>query len=136
MHITRRQILSVATAIATTLAAGAAQAATRMEFFFPVPVEGQLAKEMTNMVKRFNESQKDIEVVAVYTGSYDDTKVKMQAAIAAGKPPGVVLTSANFVLEYQLNDQIAPLDSLLAAEGTTPAKFLEDFWPALHANAT
>ncbi|MEJ0070279.1 MAG: hypothetical protein WDO24_17950 [Pseudomonadota bacterium] len=60
----------------------------RIEFFFPVPVEGQLAKEMTNLVKRFNASQSDIEAVPVYTGSYDDTNIKMQAAIAAGRPPG------------------------------------------------
>ena len=113
-----------------------ALAATRIEFFFPTPVEGQLAKEMTNMVKRFNASQSDVEVVAVYTGSYDETKTKMQAAIAAGKPPGVVLTSANFVLEYKINDLIAPLEPLLEAEGTTGTKFLADFWPALHANAT
>ncbi len=43
---------------------------------------------MTNLVKRFNASQSDIEAVPVYTGSYDDTNIKMQAAIAAGRPPG------------------------------------------------
>jgi len=126
----------LAGALAIGSLAGPALAATRIEFFFPTPVEGQLAKEMTNMVKRFNASQSDVEVVAVYTGSYDETKTKMQAAIAAGRPPGVVLTSANFVLEYKLNDLIAPLEPLLGAENTTGAKFLEDFWPALHANAT
>ncbi len=113
-----------------------ADAGTRIEFFFPTPVEGQLAKEMTNLVKRFNAAQSDVEAVAVYTGSYDETKTKMQAAIAAGRPPGVVLTSANFVLEYKLNDLIVPLEPLLKADGTDSAKFLADFWPALHANAT
>src|SRR5277367_4031175 len=92
--------VAVGVAWAGCAGTGAAAAATRIEFFFPVPVEGQLAKEMTNMVKRFNAAQPDIEAIAVYTGSYDDTKIKMQAAIAAGKPPGVVLTSANFVLEF------------------------------------
>jgi sn-glycerol 3-phosphate transport system substrate-binding protein len=136
MRVDRRILATVAVAAGLGWSFDAAAAPTRIEFFFPVPVEGQLAKEMTNMVKRFNTAQSEVEAVAVYTGSYDDTKIKMQAAIAAGRPPGVVLTSANFVLEYKLNDQIAPLEPLLAADGTDRVKFLEDFWPALHANAT
>jgi sn-glycerol 3-phosphate transport system substrate-binding protein len=136
MRFDKKILGGVALAAALAWSSGAAWAATRIEFFFPTPVEGQLAKEMTNMVKRFNAAQSDVEVIAVYTGSYDETKTKMQAAIAAGKPPGVVLTSANFVLEYKLNDLIAPLEPLLTAEGTSGSKFLEDFWPALHANAT
>jgi len=134
MEFAKRTAVIVGLALAWF--AGPALAATKIEFFFPTPVEGQLAKEMTNMVKRFNAAQSDVEVVAVYTGSYDETKTKMQAAIAAGRPPGVVLTSANFVLEYKLNDLILPLEPQLQAEGTDRTRFLADFWPALHANAT
>jgi sn-glycerol 3-phosphate transport system substrate-binding protein len=136
MHFVKRITTLLAVALGVGWVAAPALAATRIEFFFPTPVEGQLAKEMTNLVKRFNAGQSDVEVIAVYTGSYDETKTKMQAAIAAGRPPGVVLTSANFVLEYKLNDLIAPLEPLLAAEGTSKDKFLADFWPALHTNAT
>jgi sn-glycerol 3-phosphate transport system substrate-binding protein len=68
-------------------------AQTRIEFFFPVPVEGKLAREMTRLVKLYNEGQKEVEVTAVYTGGYDDTKLKAQAAAKAGKPPSVVLMS-------------------------------------------
>jgi sn-glycerol 3-phosphate transport system substrate-binding protein len=121
---------------AAALFSGAALAATKIEYFFPVAVDGKLAKEMTEMVKRFNAQQSDVDVVAVYTGSYDETKIKAQAALQAGRPPAVALVSANFVLEFKLNDQIVPLDPLLAADGTTKDKFLEDFWPALRPNAT
>jgi len=131
-----RKILATAMVAACVGWSLDAAAATRIEFFFPVPVEGKLAKEMTDMVKRFNGAQSDVEVVAVYTGSYDDTKIKTLAAIAAGRPPGAALMSANFVLELKLNDQIAPLEPLLKTDGTNSAKFLEDFWPVLHTNAT
>ena len=50
-----------------------AAAQTKIDFFFPVPVEGKLAREMTRLVKSYNDSQKDVEVTAVYTGGYDDT---------------------------------------------------------------
>src|SRR5262245_66473417 len=98
--------LSTLSAVAVALVAGTAPitagAQTKIDFFFPVPVDGKLAKEMTRLVKVYNDSQKDIAVTAVYTGSYDETKLKAQAAANAGKPPGLVLMSANFVLDLKL----------------------------------
>jgi len=52
MTTTRRTVLA-ATAFAATLALSPAfaQAPTEIELFFPVPVDGQLARDMTTMVK-------------------------------------------------------------------------------------
>lgn len=112
-----------------------AAAQTKIDFFFPVPVEGKLAREMTRLVKSYNESQKEVEVTAVYTGGYDDTKLKAQAAAKAGKPPAVVLMSANFNVDLKLSGDIQSLEPMLKADGATRDAFLADFWPALHANA-
>ncbi|HEY6979711.1 ABC transporter substrate-binding protein [Reyranella sp.] len=129
--------LSFAAAVALAVIAPAlADAQTRIDFFFPVPVDGKLAKEMTRLVKVYNESQKDVSVTAVYTGSYDETKLKAQAAASAGKPPAVVLMSANFVLDLKLSGDLISLEPMLKADGATREAFLADFWPALHANAT
>jgi sn-glycerol 3-phosphate transport system substrate-binding protein len=122
-------------AAAVALAPALASAQTRIDFFFPVPVDGKLAREMTRLVKVYNDSQKEVAVTAAYTGSYDDTKLKAQAAANAGKPPAVVLMSANFVLDLKLAGDIVSLEPMLKSEGTTRGKFLEDFWPAVHANA-
>ena len=113
----------------------AVSAQTKIEFFFPVPVEGKLAREMTRLVKLYNESQKEVEVTAVYTGGYDDTKLKAQAAAKAGKPPAVVLMSANFNVDLKLSGDIMSLEPMLKADQTTREAYLQDFWPALHANA-
>ncbi|WP_341703294.1 ABC transporter substrate-binding protein [Ferrovibrio sp.] len=131
------RVITAATAVAA-LSAGlsSAQAATSIQLFFPVPVQGKLANEMQNVVKRFNDAHKDIEVTPVYTGSYDDTNLKTRAAIKAGKPPAVVIMSANFILEYVINGEVQPFDDLARADGQTPAQFMDNFWPALHANAT
>ncbi|MBS0223905.1 MAG: ABC transporter substrate-binding protein [Proteobacteria bacterium] len=131
-----RWIPSLAAAALAVLAPALADAQTKIDFFFPVPVDGKLAKEMTRLVKVYNESQKDVAVTAVYTGSYDETKLKAQAAANAGKPPAVVLMSANFVLDLKLSGDLVSLEPMLKADGTTREKFLSDFWPALHANAT
>jgi sn-glycerol 3-phosphate transport system substrate-binding protein len=124
-------------ALALTFATAAlpAWAQTRIEFFFPVPVEGKLAREMTRLVKLYNEGQKEVEVTAVYTGGYDDTKLKAQAAAKAGKPPSVVLMSANFNVDLKLSGDIISLEPMLKADETTRDDYLKDFWPALHANA-
>jgi len=124
-------------ALALTFATAAlpAWAQTKIEFFFPVPVEGKLAREMTRLVKLYNESQKEVEVTAVYTGGYDDTKLKAQAAAKAGKPPSVVLMSANFNVDLKLSGDIISLEPMLKADETTRDDYLKDFWPALHANA-
>jgi sn-glycerol 3-phosphate transport system substrate-binding protein len=112
-----------------------AMAATKIDFFFPVPVDGALAKEMQNLVARFNKENPDIEVTAAYTGTYDDTDVKTRAAIKAGKPPAIVLMSANFITQYHIDDLVLPFDPLVQAEGRTADVFMSDFWPALAGNA-
>ncbi len=128
------RLLATAT-LALTLAGGAAHAATDIDFFFPVPVQGKLSGEMQRLVGVFNDQHPDIHVTPVYTGSYDDTNLKVRAAISAGHPPAVAIMSANFVRDFAINEQAMPLDALVTKDGQTTAKFMEAFWPALRANA-
>jgi len=128
----------VAALLALTLLAGAAtgaHAATDIDFFFPVPVQGKLAVEMQKLIEQFDQSHPDIHVTAVYTGSYDDTNLKTRAAIQAGHPPGVVLMSANFIRDYYIRHNAIPLDRLIAKDGRTPEQFMAEFWPALKLDA-
>lgn len=128
--------IAAAATLAAWLSGSAALAKTTIDFYFPVPVQGALAREMTRIVKEFNDAHPEIEVVAAYTGSYDDTRLKTQAAVEAGKPPAVTLMSANFVQEFVIGGEIEPIDDLLAENGRDPKTFLDDFWPALKGNAT
>jgi len=126
--------MAAAAAIAILSPSGAV-AATRIDFFFPVPVDGALAKEMQSLVARFNKENPDIEVTAAYTGTYDETDIKTRAAIKAGKPPALSLMSANFITQYHIDDLVEPFDPLVEADGKTPDAFMDQFWPALHGNA-
>jgi sn-glycerol 3-phosphate transport system substrate-binding protein len=120
---------------ASLMIGGAAEAATEIELFFPVPVDGKLARDMTTMLKEFNDKHPDIKAVPVYTGSYDETLIKTRAAIKAGKPPGAVIMSANFLTDLAIENQIQPFDDLIAAGGKTKDGFMGRFFPALHGNA-
>ncbi len=124
-----------AVALTSTLMGTSTMAQTKIDFFFPVPVDGKLAKELQRLTKVYNDSQKDVAVTPVYSGNYDDTKLKAQAAAAAGKPPAVALMSANYLLDLKLSGDIISLEPMLKADGTTREKLLSDFWPALHGNA-
>lgn len=123
-------------AVALALSCTTAYAATDIDLFFPVPVQGKLALEMQRLIEQFDQQHPDIHVTAVYTGSYDDTNLKTRAAIQAGHPPGAVIMSANFIREYAINNDAIPLDDLIAKDNQTPAQFMAGFWPALKLNAT
>ena len=103
--------------------------------FFPVPVDGKLARDMATMIKEFNDKHPDIKAMPVYTGTYDETLIKTRAAIKAGKPPAAVIMSANFLTDLKIEGEIAPLDDLIKASGKTSEKFMSQFFPALHGNA-
>jgi sn-glycerol 3-phosphate transport system substrate-binding protein len=137
--ITRRTALGAALALPAAAALGRAALAagppTEIDLFFPVPVQGMLANKMRELVDRFNAQHPDISVTAVYTGSYDDTNLKTRAAIKAGRPPGAVIMSANFVREYVINDEVDAFDPLIEKAGKTPDAFMDEFWPALKSNA-
>ena len=132
MDLTRRAALAATVAATVTAGSRRAFAATDIDLFFPVPVQGKLAVEMQRLIREFNTAHPDINVTPVYTGSYDDTNLKTRSAIQAGRPPAAVIMSANFVREYVINDETIPLDPLL---GDSPAAFMDRFWPALRANA-
>ena len=96
--ITRRAALGAALAVPAAVAlAGTARAVspTEIDLFFPVPVQGNLANKMRELIDRFNAEHPDVRATAVYTGSYDDTNLKTRAAIKAGRPPAAVIMSAN-----------------------------------------
>jgi sn-glycerol 3-phosphate transport system substrate-binding protein len=95
----RIHLIAAACLIAGAATTGSAWAATEIDLFFPVPVQGKLANEMQRMIGDFNKDHSEIHVTPVYTGSYDDTSLKTRAAIQAGKPPAVPQLDAAAVLQ-------------------------------------
>lgn len=122
---------------AMLLCSSAAFAATKIDFMFPSPVQGKLAKEMTKIVKEYNSSQSDVEVRGIFTGGYDTTKIKAEAAAKAGNPPALVIMMANLIPDLAINGYIAPIQTLSRHGNVDADTFLADeFWPALRKNAS
>jgi sn-glycerol 3-phosphate transport system substrate-binding protein len=57
-------------ALATSVLAAPAWAATEISFYYPIAVGGPITKIVDGYVKKFEEENPDIVVKPVYTGSY------------------------------------------------------------------
>ena len=80
--------LCLALAAACAFGAGSAQAATDIQFWYANT--GAIADEINSIVNRFNASQSDYKVVAVYKGDYATTMTAAIAAYRSGKAPDIV----------------------------------------------
>ncbi|MFB5676381.1 ABC transporter substrate-binding protein [Paenibacillus terreus] len=96
----------------------------------PVEIEfwyglgGKLGDEMKSLIDEFNASQNEVIVKPVVQGNYDETKQKLQAAIASGKVPAAALASD---VVWAKNGYFASLDDFIAADNAFKA---DDFIPA------
>lgn len=120
----------------TMMTAGAVSAKESIDFMFPAPVDGKLTMEMTRVIKEYNQSQNEVEVRGIFTGNYDTTKVKAEAAAKSGQPPALVIMSANFTADLAIKNEILPMDELFKYGDEKATPFLVDkFWPAMRQNA-
>ena len=85
------------------------------------------------LVKRFNESQDRIEVVAEYQGNYDDLHAKVQAAFAANNAPAVSDLEISSTGTFARYGMITDLTAL--AEQDKEKLQIDDFNPGLMGNA-
>jgi sn-glycerol 3-phosphate transport system substrate-binding protein len=69
-------------------AAASAQAVTEVQFWHSMT--GALNDRVVNLATRFNESQKDYKVVAVFKGSYPESMAAAIAAYRSGNAPAIL----------------------------------------------
>lgn len=106
---------------------------TELTFFYPVAVGGPLTKIVDGMAEEFNKENPEITVKPVYTGSYQDTTTKIQAAVQGKTPPDVAVMLSTELYTMLDMDAIIPLDDFIAKDGGN--EFASDFYPAFMANS-
>ena len=104
----------------------------RLSFWYPVDLGGGLAKVIDGLVADFDKAHPDIQVTPTYTGSYDTTLQKLQAAKMAGTLPDVAVTEISSVTVLGALGAAQPLDAMIAGEGGK--SFLDKFWPSMLLN--
>lgn len=63
----------------------------KVQFMYPVGVSGDINTIISNMIADFNSKHENIEVEAVYAGSYDNTEQKVITSLGVGDPPAMWL---------------------------------------------
>ncbi|MDD1793336.1 ABC transporter substrate-binding protein [Enterovibrio sp. ZSDZ42] len=125
-------LFSCAFAGTFALATHSAAAVTELNMYYPIAVGGSLTKVVDQLVDDFEAQNPDIKVNAIYSGNYDDTRVRALSALNSGEPAQLAVMFSIDV--YDLIDQeiISPFDEVI--DGDADKAWLEGFYPALMEN--
>jgi len=93
----------------------AARAATEVEFWYALG--GALGERVEELVKKFNDSQKDYVVKATFKGTYDEVLNGMIAAYRAKRAPEIVQSNERSMLTMVNSGAIIPTDELMREQG-------------------
>lgn len=129
LRSTKRMLAMGLTSLAI---ATAAQAQTELTMFYPVAVGGPLTDVVDGMISEFEQQHPDIKVNAIYSGNYNDTRVKALAALNSGQPAQLSVLFSIDVHELMGMDAIVPFDA--AVETDEEREWLQSFYPALMEN--
>lgn len=107
--------------------------AVDLQFYFPVAVGGTAATTIEELTAEYAAAHPDVNINAVYAGSYQDTVSKALTAARGGNPPqlSVILSVDMFTLIDE--DVIIAFDDV--ANSDEDKKWLNSFYPAFMENS-
>jgi sn-glycerol 3-phosphate transport system substrate-binding protein len=111
-----------------------ASAATELTMYYPIAVGGPLTKVVDGIVADFEKAHPDIKVNAIYSGNYDDTRVRALSALNSGEPAQLAVMFSIDAYDLIEQDLIVPFDDLV--QNDEQRAWLTSFYPALMANGT
>ena len=108
--------------------------AVDLQFYFPVAVGGKAAQTIDELTAQYVSQTPDVNIDAVYAGSYQDTITKVLTAVKGGNAPqlSVILAVDMFTLIEE--DAIIPFEDLISTE--EEKAWLNSFYPAFMENST
>ncbi|MFK7857063.1 MAG: ABC transporter substrate-binding protein [Granulosicoccus sp.] len=121
--------ISSAIALAASIAMPAA-AETELTMYYPIAVGGALTEVVDGIVADFEAANPDISVNAIYSGNYDDTRVRALSAINSGEPAQLAVMFSIDAYDLIEQDLIVPFDDMVSDKA-----WLDSFYPALMANS-
>ena len=121
--------LSAALAVGISMPA---TADTELTMYYPIAVGGALTEVVDSIVADFEAENPDIKVNAIYSGNYDDTRVRALSALNSGDPAQLAVMFSIDAYDLIEQDLILPFNDLVS--GSEGANWLNSFYPALMAN--
>ncbi len=106
----------------------AAQGPIKISMWYSV--SGIPGKATEVLVDRFNQSQNQVILEAIYSGSYEDTMRKLLAAAVSGGLPTIAHMAHCYAPQMALAGYLETLDDLLAKEPDVKADYVESLYNA------
>lgn len=128
------KILKIASVASyTSFAAVGSAFAVDLEFYFPVAVGGAAASTIEQLTADYVAANPDVNIKAIYAGSYSDAGVKALTAARGGKPPqlSVLLSTQMFTLIDE--DVIVPFDDFVS--DADQESWINGFYPSFMENS-
>ncbi len=104
-----------------------------LAFYYPIAVGGPLTKVIDKMASDFTAENPNIAITPVYTGSYAETRTKVQTAIQGNKPPEMAIMFSTDLFSLLDMDAIADIDSFIKTD--EDKAYLADFYPGFMTNS-
>jgi sn-glycerol 3-phosphate transport system substrate-binding protein len=129
MTFNRHLGLALAGAMAFALPAAAE---TELTMYYPIAVGGALTDVVDGIVADFEAENPDIKVNAIYSGNYDDTRVRALSALASGEPAQLAVMFSIDAYDLIEQDLIVPFDDVATSD--EDKAWINSFYPTLMAN--
>ena len=110
--------------------AAPAVAETELTMYYPIAVGGKLTEVVDGIVADFEAENPDIKVNAIYSGNYDDTRVRALSALASGDPAQLAVMFSIDAYDLIEQDLVMAFDDISGVDKS----WLNSFYPALMAN--
>lgn len=123
---------TTALGLATAMAVTSASAETELTMYYPIAVGGALTEVVDGIVDDFEAANPDINVTAVFSGNYDDTRVRALSALSSGDSAELAVMFSIDAYDLIEQDLIIPFEDVVSSEADTA--WLQSFYPALMAN--
>ena len=117
-------------AVTATAVAAPVAAETELTMYYPIAVGGALTQVVDGIVADFEAANPDITVNAIYSGNYDDTRVRALSALASGEPAQLAVMFSIDAYDLIEQDLVVAFDDIKGVD----AGWLDSFYPALMAN--
>jgi sn-glycerol 3-phosphate transport system substrate-binding protein len=134
--VKRREFLKGAAAAAGAATIGKpaiAQSAMEIPFYYPVAVGGPITKLIDKMAADFQKENPNIKVNPVYSGTYQETLVKLITAHKSGNAPALSCVLSTDMFTLIDDDVIVPFDNFIKSDDDKA--WLKSFFPAFMENS-
>jgi sn-glycerol 3-phosphate transport system substrate-binding protein len=123
---------TTALGLATAMAVTSASAETELTMYYPIAVGGSLTEVVDGIVADFEAANPDINVTAIYSGNYDDTRVRALSALASGQSAQLAVMFSIDAYDLIEQELIVPFEEVATTDADK--EWLNSFYPALMAN--